>query len=112
MVKGVKAKNPDRRKGPAHKRVTPATEPERKKAPGRKRVAPATKPGRKKASARKVAVHRAEALGSVSAQVAAAIALALRDEEARAAREIELGEPLSPWTLAARASRMRTRWTN
>jgi hypothetical protein len=48
---------------------------------------------------------------ALSPQIAAAIALALHDEEAVALREHELTTAPSPWTLAGRARRMQTRWT-
>lgn len=79
-----------------------------KRRPAREPIAPATKPRRTKALGRKAAAGGVKKPKVVSNQVAAAIALALGDEAACAARETELREPPSPWTLAARASGMRT----
>jgi hypothetical protein len=81
-----------------------------KRRAAREQVTPATKPKRAKAPERKAASRGVQAPKGVSNPMAVAIALALRDDDAAcAARETELREPPSPWTLAARATGTRTR---
>jgi hypothetical protein len=86
----------------------------------------ARKRGTLKASARKVPARKggARTTGAkapsetapreraiIDARIAAAIALALRDEASMDARAHALLEPTSAWTLAARARRVQTPWT-
>jgi hypothetical protein len=90
----------------ARKAVSTASKARRRRVANLPALAPA-----KTSPSRKVAEPREPSDTALDPRVAAVIALALRDAAASDARERELAEPPSAWTLAGRAARVQTRWT-